>query len=300
MQRGITGILLGNSGLDVSLKDPATGVCTAKQSSPYQSIPVSFYWSITTLTTVGYGDVVPVTPLGRFIASVTMLFGVLAIALPSSMLGAKFDMKYQQFKEKEAKKKAKKDAIKKQKKLGQTNALIQPNKMENSTQINQNNLSSLNLSPEKKKLEVMNLDFAGTPSNTNMANINLDRIAQPLNFKDSNIQMRHSRSKSVDQQHIPSDSDKNWSNKVFCWLLITYNGKELAKKVTINHKMQSLNAYIHEQVQCVLHDSYQQNSISFSKIRVTTDGYEISMDQDVPISDYANIKDQIHLEVMLE
>jgi Tfp pilus assembly protein FimT len=133
-----------------------------------------------------------------------------------------------------------------------------------------------------------------------MADINLDRIAQLLNFKDSNIQMRHSRSKSVDQQHIPSDFDKNWSNKVLCWLLITYNGKELAKKVTINHKMQSLNAYIHEQVQSVLHDSYQQTSISFSKIRVTTDGYEISMDQDVPISDYANIKDQIHLEVMLE
>jgi len=58
--------------------------------SPFQSIPHAFYWAITTLTTTGYGDTYPVTAWGKVIAGITMLFGVLAIALPTSILGSNF------------------------------------------------------------------------------------------------------------------------------------------------------------------------------------------------------------------
>jgi len=60
------------------------------KESPFQSIPMTFYWAIATLTTTGYGDVVPITIMGKIIAGITMLFGVLTIALPSSILGSNF------------------------------------------------------------------------------------------------------------------------------------------------------------------------------------------------------------------
>jgi voltage-gated potassium channel len=41
----------------------------------FTSIPVGIYWAITTLTTVGFGDLVPRTPVGRLISSVMMLLG---------------------------------------------------------------------------------------------------------------------------------------------------------------------------------------------------------------------------------
>jgi len=63
--------------------------------SPFQSIPHAFWWSITTLTTTGYGDNVPVTPFGKVIAGFTMLCGVLVIALPTSILGSNFVQEWQ-------------------------------------------------------------------------------------------------------------------------------------------------------------------------------------------------------------
>jgi hypothetical protein len=56
----------------------------------YQSIPDSFFWCITTLTTVGYGNEVPVTVPGKIIAGLTMMAGILIIALPTSVIGANF------------------------------------------------------------------------------------------------------------------------------------------------------------------------------------------------------------------
>jgi voltage-gated potassium channel len=52
----------------------------------FRSIPVGIYWAIVTITTVGYGDVAPVTPLGRFVASAVMLLGYSIIAVPTGII----------------------------------------------------------------------------------------------------------------------------------------------------------------------------------------------------------------------
>lgn len=65
--------------------------------SPFQSIPVAFWWGITTMTTVGYGDTYPVTNFGRLVGSVTMVTGILCIALPTTILAVEFADKYQGF-----------------------------------------------------------------------------------------------------------------------------------------------------------------------------------------------------------
>lgn len=54
----------------------------------FRSIPVGIYWAIVTVTTVGYGDVAPVTPIGRLVASATMLIGYSIIAVPTGILTA--------------------------------------------------------------------------------------------------------------------------------------------------------------------------------------------------------------------
>ncbi|WP_286966074.1 potassium channel family protein, partial [Flavobacterium sp. UBA4854] len=54
------------------------------------SIPVSIYWSIVTLTTVGYGDISPITPLGQFLASLVMIMGYGIIAVPTGIVTAEF------------------------------------------------------------------------------------------------------------------------------------------------------------------------------------------------------------------
>jgi voltage-gated potassium channel len=52
------------------------------------SIPLSIYWAVITLTTVGYGDIVPVTDLGKFIATFIMLLGYSIIAIPTGIVSA--------------------------------------------------------------------------------------------------------------------------------------------------------------------------------------------------------------------
>lgn len=54
--------------------------------SGFTSIPTSIYWAIVTLTTVGYGDISPVTPLGQFIATTIMLMGYGIIAVPTGIM----------------------------------------------------------------------------------------------------------------------------------------------------------------------------------------------------------------------
>lgn len=52
----------------------------------FDSIPTSIYWCIVTLTTVGYGDISPGTPLGQFIASIIMIMGYGVIAVPTGIV----------------------------------------------------------------------------------------------------------------------------------------------------------------------------------------------------------------------
>lgn len=60
------------------------------QPETFGSIPRAMWWSIATLTTVGYGDVVPITALGRGLAGVTALLGIGLVALPTGILAAAF------------------------------------------------------------------------------------------------------------------------------------------------------------------------------------------------------------------
>ena len=56
------------------------------QVSGYTSIPKSIYWAIVTLTTVGYGDIHPITPLGQTISAIIMLIGYSIIAVPTGII----------------------------------------------------------------------------------------------------------------------------------------------------------------------------------------------------------------------
>lgn len=57
----------------------------------FTSIPVSVYWTIVTITTVGYGDIIPQTTLGKIIASLAMLTGYSIIAVPTGLLTAELN-----------------------------------------------------------------------------------------------------------------------------------------------------------------------------------------------------------------
>ncbi|UQN06689.1 ion transporter [Deinococcus sp. QL22] len=56
----------------------------------FESIPNALWWAVVTLTTTGYGDVFPVTPLGKLAAGFIMLFGVGMVALPAGMIASGF------------------------------------------------------------------------------------------------------------------------------------------------------------------------------------------------------------------
>ena len=56
------------------------------EENGFSDIPTSIYWAIVTLTTVGYGDVSPQTPLGQFFASVVMILGYGIIAVPTGIV----------------------------------------------------------------------------------------------------------------------------------------------------------------------------------------------------------------------
>jgi voltage-gated potassium channel len=56
----------------------------------FTSIPESLYWSVVTITTVGYGDIAPHTAVGKFIASILMLLGYAIIAVPTGIVTASY------------------------------------------------------------------------------------------------------------------------------------------------------------------------------------------------------------------
>ena len=59
-----------------------------RPDAPFADIPASSYWSIVTMTTVGYGDITPITGMGRFLSAVVMLFGYTIIAIPTGIVSA--------------------------------------------------------------------------------------------------------------------------------------------------------------------------------------------------------------------
>jgi voltage-gated potassium channel len=70
----------------------ATMHVVERESQPdkFGSIPESMYWAIITLTTVGYGDVYPVTKVGRFVAGVTAVMGLVMLSLPVGIIATSF------------------------------------------------------------------------------------------------------------------------------------------------------------------------------------------------------------------
>lgn len=72
-------------------------------TSPFQSITSTFWWNIVSITTVGYGDVVPKTPTGKFVASIALVSGIILLAFPIAIFGTNFHTMYTEWKEKERK-----------------------------------------------------------------------------------------------------------------------------------------------------------------------------------------------------
>jgi voltage-gated potassium channel len=63
---------------------------SAVQPDAFSSIPATMWWAVATLTTVGYGDMYPVTLLGRLLAGTIAILGIGMFALPTGILGAGF------------------------------------------------------------------------------------------------------------------------------------------------------------------------------------------------------------------
>ena len=60
------------------------------EASGFTSIPMGIYWAIVTLTTVGYGDISPATPLGKMLSIIVMLCGYSIIAVPTGIVTSEF------------------------------------------------------------------------------------------------------------------------------------------------------------------------------------------------------------------
>ena len=60
------------------------------QPEKFKTIPHALWWAISTLTTVGYGDVVPITPLGKILSSFIAIIGIAFVALPTGILSSAF------------------------------------------------------------------------------------------------------------------------------------------------------------------------------------------------------------------
>ncbi len=80
-------ILLGATVVAASIMHVIEG---AAQPDKFGTVPDAMWWAIVTLTTTGYGDVVPITPLGRVVGGLTVLMGILMLALPVGIIATSF------------------------------------------------------------------------------------------------------------------------------------------------------------------------------------------------------------------
>ncbi len=60
------------------------------QPEKFGSIPTAMYWGLVTLSTVGYGDLAPITPIGRVIGGISVVLGVMCFAMPAGILASGF------------------------------------------------------------------------------------------------------------------------------------------------------------------------------------------------------------------
>ena len=60
------------------------------QPEVFSSIPAAMWWGVATLTTVGYGDIYPITTLGKFLGAIISLLGIGLFAMPAGILSAGF------------------------------------------------------------------------------------------------------------------------------------------------------------------------------------------------------------------
>lgn len=65
------------------------------QPEAFSSIPSAMWWGVATLTTVGYGDVYPVTALGRFLGTLVAMLGIGIFALPAGIIASGFEEEIQ-------------------------------------------------------------------------------------------------------------------------------------------------------------------------------------------------------------
>lgn len=70
-----------------------------KGQNGFSSIPESIYWAVVTVTTVGFGDITPMTPLGKFLSTVLMLCGYSIIAVPTGIVTAEMQQQQKRYKE---------------------------------------------------------------------------------------------------------------------------------------------------------------------------------------------------------
>jgi hypothetical protein len=71
------------------------------EASPYVNIPISMYWVVVTMTTTGYGDLYPTSTGGRIISILVVYMGIIAIALPITVIGTNFTREYDAYREME-------------------------------------------------------------------------------------------------------------------------------------------------------------------------------------------------------
>ena len=60
------------------------------QPDKFSSIPATMWWGISAMTTVGYGDMLPITPLGKFLGGIAAIMGIGLFALPTGILVSGF------------------------------------------------------------------------------------------------------------------------------------------------------------------------------------------------------------------
>eukprot|EP00029_Vermamoeba_vermiformis_P011562 TRINITY_DN6381_c0_g1_i1.p1 TRINITY_DN6381_c0_g1~~TRINITY_DN6381_c0_g1_i1.p1 ORF type:complete len:494 (+),score=53.25 TRINITY_DN6381_c0_g1_i1:34-1515(+) len=76
-------------------------------ASPFQSIAGTFWWSVVTVTTVGYGDSVPISPLGKAVACIAAVAGILLFAFPISVFSENFSDAFKQYRSRKQRKQVK-------------------------------------------------------------------------------------------------------------------------------------------------------------------------------------------------